>query len=325
MANGNGTKKNGFGQSVKLKLRWIILCGGIGGILSVVHRIALGGPGTINGALQLLAIIVMGMIAALFGVFVLLTPGSMTREKLIVFAVFCGFAWKPVLDNVIKAGNEVKDHRELSGQVSELDSLQEQVKTASHDQIAGLLEEIATKTERLQQTDSTNIYSSRLMTRRDKTLLNGLEIAETYAPANPESAMKIWEQSAIAGVTTASPEVAEAAAKSLSNMGKDNPDKALQVIAKLGSILSAVAHISNSGSAAQRAEKKEIATSFNKAMDEAAKKAGFGSYADMCTKGRLDQARAMEFSQEFNRAVRSTSERVILNHGQPDDGQSPDQ
>lgn len=117
----------GVDKSAAEYLGAVLGAGGVGGLLFWVVATWTGTPlPGVFGRGTVLALIFVGAIAALIGVY-LLTASDLTAMRTYVFAIVCGLAWQPMID----AGRRIATNATVTRQSADVGEKIEKLKTAT--------------------------------------------------------------------------------------------------------------------------------------------------------------------------------------------------
>lgn len=96
------------------------IAGGFGGFLSWVYTLAVGTPLKVDGVVGVMISMLLGLGASLIGVYVLANSDRQALVRCLVFAMLCGFSWKPVFDAGTASITLHTERQETREQLSEL-------------------------------------------------------------------------------------------------------------------------------------------------------------------------------------------------------------
>lgn len=204
---------------------FVIGAGAGGGVVSWAFTLMTGGTFGISSIAALPLCTILGIAAALVAVYVI-TPTDVTKTgKLIGFAVFCGFLWKPVLDAARVVLNEhiqvAQTTSEVKKQVSELRSASAPAATASAE-IGAKAQDTATEVAELLRSSET-LNNVKVDEAAKSQAAEAVSAIVQTSTANPVAATLALEEIRLAAEQTNKPEVAKLARESMRRVERVTP------------------------------------------------------------------------------------------------------
>ncbi|MFL6245788.1 MAG: hypothetical protein ACJ74H_07165 [Thermoanaerobaculia bacterium] len=192
-----------------------------GGVVSWAFTLMNDGKFIVNDWAALPLCIILGIAAALVAVYVI-TPTDVTKTgKLIGFAVFCGFLWKPVLDAARVVFSEhvqaAQTTTEVKKQVGELRSAAARtasVPTTASEVVGDKAQDTAAQVATLLRT-SDHLSSAKVDEAATTQATDAVSAIAQTATANPEAATRALEVIREAAVEADQEGVAKFAASSM--------------------------------------------------------------------------------------------------------------
>jgi F0F1-type ATP synthase membrane subunit b/b' len=180
----------------------VVGSGAGGGLVSWAFTIMTGGTFGVSTLAALPLCIILGIAAALVAVYVI-TPTDVTKTgKLIGFALFCGFLWKPVLDAARVVINEhvqvAKTSDDVSKHLTELRAVTAQTAatpvapTPIREAIGDKAQEAASGVATLLRS-SDNLGSAKIDENANQQATEAVQAIVQTATVNPEAATKALE------------------------------------------------------------------------------------------------------------------------------------
>jgi hypothetical protein len=228
----------------------VLLAGALGGLLFWVLNKWSGTPSFAGWPWygQILALLFLGGIAALFGVY-LLTASNMNVMKTYVFAIVCGIVWQPIINTAIKSYSNAN----ITRQVAAVNNQTEQLKnTADHGSSAEIQSAVNATvpgvTQALKVTDVQDADKKQAIVESSDKALAAFQSAAVKAPDSSIQAIKevgiaaslgnhadvglhavnSLREIGIAGATSNRPEVARASIESLRTLSVSGKDPGLK-------------------------------------------------------------------------------------------------
>jgi hypothetical protein len=223
-------------------LVFVIICGAVGGFLYWVLA-ALAGQKIANWPVhfQILAMVFVGAVAGLFGVY-LLTASDLRAMKTFIFAIVCGLVWQPIL----QSAKGLVANATATKQVAQLDTKTNQIKATAEngtsDQVKSDINSAASALKNVVNTLS-NVQDTTKRNELLDTSKNAIDAVESGFAKAPEATVNALQDIGIESAKASQPEVTTKAIQSLNAVGlnaiqKSRPDVALQAyqsIQRIGS------------------------------------------------------------------------------------------
>lgn len=230
---------------------WVICAGGIGGVLSWVFSITIGRPAVLESPWQAIpAFAVLGMGAAFIGVYVIAYSDTRALMRCLGFALLCGVSWKPIFDAgdaLVKQsiGRRVDaDVKRLTAQLNQNNQI---LSNASADELSEQIGHARNiTTELLTTLPKSNDPHLRKLAEASITQ-TVTAVGKTTDHADLKEIAEFLAEIGMAGAVSGSPEVAQAAARSLGSVVRTTTDGSIALfgLEKLRSISAVVSRDSS--------------------------------------------------------------------------------